>query len=545
MKSTLPLAVLAAVLLAPSAPADTIRLENGRIMHGNVDRGYVDPEYLRIQMFNTGGVVKVRWEHIIVEDRDTWQVDLGLRESDEAVELKVDGHKILFVNNLVLIGMILNPDALSGGAAGEIIVQSKGKQDTYPRGSIAKAEPMRVDLALVYTPRQAYEIKRDEINPNNGPTHFDLAEYGKAVRAYEEAKEHLLKAKEDLDFLKTPQGKQIDSKLATLEILLRNKALQTDLDRVKVALIEAKSAGRDFGRTAQIYLEARDSMLRIMKQYEDKKIQAEFKIPDLAKRVETERRVFFQKRMPTEVYSWLRKAANEKSREQKVKDIPPGTDRQQVAILQMKGTFEGARQYFTRQATEDLWNHIIKIVGAGEAMAEIQKTMDKDPAKLTEQEKDRAKRLAELEKSLRDELQDYWTNRSKSGGYTTSYGTGSFIVVKSDLKLTRKAPPAGGGNRGRAGGAGQQQQAVDVIKTPDQWWEAASTSEKANWLLSWYAEKSGFLEVTRKGPENAVNCDNCGGLGYKKVNVASTGEEEAERCQSCNGCKVIQKIRWR
>jgi hypothetical protein len=511
-------------------------------MHGTVDRGYVDRDYVRIQLFHTGGVVKVRWDHLILEDKEQWQVDLGLKQSAEEVQLKVEAHKITFVNASSIVGRILNPEDLSGGPATEVRIQRKGKVEPYARGQIAAFEPVVVDLELIYTPRQAYEIKRDEISPNNGPTHFDLAEYSKAVRAYEESKEHYLEAKKDEDFLKTPQGKQIDSRLATLEILLRNKALQGDLDKVKVALIEAKSSGRDFGRTAKIYLEAADSMLRIMEQYKDKKIQAEFRIPDLGTRVKKERREFFEKRMPVAVYTWLRMTANQKATEQKVKDIPDGTDRQQVAILQMQGTFEGARQYFTRQVTEDLWNHLVKTVGAGEKIAELQKIMDKDPARLTDADKEKAVRLAKMETTLRAELLQFWKDRVKTGGYTTSYGYGSFIVVKSDLKLTRKQPAAGGG---RNNAPQNQQQAVDVIKTPDQWWEGASTNDRVNWLLSWYAEKGGFLEVTRAGPDNAIPCDNCGGLGYRKTNVASTGEEEATRCPACNGCKVIQKVRWR
>jgi hypothetical protein len=540
-------ALLAA--LVPASRADTLRLENGRSLHGTVDRGYVDPDCVRIQLFHTGGVVKVRWEHLIAEDREGWQVDLGLRESDEAVQLKVEAHKITFLNATSIIAKILNPEALNGPASGEVRVMRKGKEETYARGQIAAVAPVLADIELIYTPRQAYEIKRDQINPNNGPTHFDLAEYAKAVRAYDESKEHLLEAKKDGDFVKTPQGKSIDSRLATLEILLRNRALQGDLDRVKVALIDAKSAS-SFGRAASVYLDAREAMYRIMDQYKDPKIQAEFKIADLAKRVETERRVFFEKKMPMEVYAWLRRKAAEKAGEAKVKDIPPNTDRAQIAILQAKGTFEGARQYFTRQVTEDLVNYLVGLVGAGEKLAEIQKIMDKDPAKLTDADKVRATNLAKMDKDLRNELVNkFWKDRSKTGGYTTSYGQGSFIVVKSDLKLTRKQPAGGnqggrGGNRQGAGG-GAQQQAVDVIRTPDQWWDESKSAERVGWLLSWYAEKGGFLEVVRAGPENAVNCDNCGGLGYNKINAASTGEEEAKRCPSCNGCKVVQKVRWR
>jgi hypothetical protein len=546
------LAVLAAALglgLAPAATrADVLRLENGRALHGSVDRGYVDREALRVQLFTTGGVVRVRWEHLIPEDRDAWQVALGLKDSSEALVLKVEAHKLLFTNASTMLGLVLNPEALDGPPAGEVRIQEKGKVVVMPRGQVARVEPVMLEIGLVFTPRQAYERKREELSPNTGPSHFDLAEYARQVGAYEEAKEHLLKAKEDPEFLLTGSGKLVESKLALLEILLKHRALKEELDRVNVRLIEARSSGRDFTRGAKIYLEARDVMYRLMTETTDKKVKDEFRMEDLARRVEKERREFFQRRLPPEVYRWLRQTAWEKAREQKVKDIPPGTDRQAAAILQMKGTFEGARQYFQRQVAEDLWNHLIKAVGAGEQLAEIDKIVAQNPTKLTPAEKERATRLAELDKGLRGELLDFWKNREKKGGATTSYGYGTFIVVKSDLKLTRKPPAAnqGGGRRGGGGGGGAAgPPPADVVKTPDQWWEEASGQERLNWLLSYCAERagtSGLLEIVR---EENVPCDGCSGLGYRKTSEASTGEETVTRCPTCNGCKVIRKIRWR
>jgi hypothetical protein len=525
------------LLAAPACLAESLRLENGRVMHGTVDRAYVDDHHLRIQLFSTGGVVKVRWEHIIPEDRDRWQVDLGLKESAEAQELKIDGHEVLFVNGDKKQGLVLNPEALDQGASAEVRIQMKGQPYAFPRGTIAKVTDARLDLALVYTPRQAYEIKRDQINPNNGQAHFDLAEYARAVGAYEEAYEHYGKAKEDVEFLKTRDGKLLDSKLATLEILRKNKALQQDLEAIRLRIIAGKNPAAAFPAAARAFLEARVEMQRLVKEVPDPKVQKEFRMSEIGLKIETERRAFFQNRLPQFVYAWLWKKADEKSKEKKVVDFDPTWTRQQRAAAEMQGTFEGAKQYFTRAILDDLWTYLVESVGAGDMLKEIQAVMDKDPAKLTEEQKQRAVDLARMDKELRGQLLDYWTNREKRGGYATSYGTGSFIVVKSDLKLVRKPPTSN-----KSGKGGNQSQAVDVIKTNDQWWEEVGSSDRARWLLSWFAEKGTFLEASRIWDDP---CDACGGLGYKKVSQATTGEEEVERCRSCNGCKVIHKVRWR
>jgi hypothetical protein len=534
------LAAAALAALAPGARADVLRLENGRTMHGTVDRGYVDEEALRVHLFSTGGTIRVRWDHLIPEDREKWQVDLGLKESEEARELKVDAHKILFVVNAETIhGLVLNPAALDGGPTTDVRIQVKGRELKYPRGQIARVEPARVDLALIYTPRQAYETKRDEIAPNNGPSHFDLAEYARLVGAYDEAKEHYEKAREDGIWKDTPAGRLVESRLVTLEGLLRNRGLQQEIDGVKVGLIEARS-NRDFAKAARGYLQARERVLALVAQIQDPRLQKEFKLPELAQRVEVERRKFFESKLPLEMYSRVRRLMYEKAKEQKVRDFPPTLSPQEKAAMMLKGTFEGARQYATRQVTEDLWNSLLKDAGAGDWLAQLEALMAKDPARVTDEDRAKAKHYAQMEKTLKQELLDYWANRNKNTFTVTSYGYGTFIVTGTSLKLTRKPPQAGSGGRG--GGPGGQQQAVDVVKTPDQWWEGASGKERQDWLLSWYAERGGLFDPFRHWEEP---CEGCAGLGYRKMTVAATGEEEAERCKTCNGAKVVRKVKWR
>jgi len=527
---------LLAALSAAPARADVLRMENGRVMHGTVDRSYVDQDHLRIQLFSTGGVVRVRWQHLIAEDRDRWRIDMGLKETSESQALQVDGHRFWVEGRTQpRLGLIQNPQDLEK-TAGEIRVLVKGSVEPYPRAMIIKVEPIRLDLALVFTPRQAYERKRDEINPVTGDAHFDLAEYARLVGAFDEAKEHYQKAKDAPDFGSTPRGKTIDSRLASLDILIRNKALQQEMERAKVALLEARTQS-DFARGAQFYLNARDVMFRLMTEVTDKKVQSELRMEELANRVEKERREYFQKRLFGEVRRRISVLANEKSGEAKVRDFPPGLDRAQLAELQAKGTFEGAKQYFTRKAKEDVWNAILRDVGASKALDDLKAIMEKDPAKLTDAEKEKATRLAKMEKELKAEMEDYWANRAKGGFVVTTYGHGTFIITGNQLKLQRK-PPSKAGSGPKKG----TQKATDVIKTPEQWWETAGRQERMNWLLTWFAERAGVFEVLRTWDDP---CTDCAGLGYKKTSVASTGEEEVERCVTCNGAKVERKVRWR
>ena len=133
-----PAAVAAAALLAAApARADILRMENGKVLHGTVDRSFVDADHVRIQLFTTGGTVRVRWNHLITEDRDRWQEDMGLKETTESRALQVDAHKFWVENRTQpLFGLILNPGDLDKGPTAEIRVQSKGSVDPYPRARI-------------------------------------------------------------------------------------------------------------------------------------------------------------------------------------------------------------------------------------------------------------------------------------------------------------------------------------------------------------------------------------------------------------------------
>jgi hypothetical protein len=527
-----------------TAHAEVLRLDNGRTMHGTVDRGFIDEEYVKIKLFSTGGVVRVRWEHLIHEDRDQWQIDLGLKEEEDDKALQFDGHKLLFLNNDTRLGYILNPEAMEGPPSTIVRFQTQGKVEEYPRAQIARVDNVALDISQVYTPMQAYEAKFEQIQPTTGYDHHALAEYARKVGAYDKAKEHWTEAQDDDEFMATDQGRRVESNLARIDILIRNQALRAELDVVKRMLVVAKSQ-RSFQRAAEMYRDARTEVFRLQTENEDEAVQKALKIPQLAKRTEVERRKFFERHLPREVYRRLRAMFYSKSREKKVKDIPPGVSRAERAKMETQGTFEGARQYSARQAKLDLWNGIFEDVGATKTLMEWQEKVEKDPTSITEEDQKELARLASMEKSLKRELAQFWEDRSKKHHTTTSYGYGTFIVDKGNsenLKTKRKPRSNRGGRNSRGNRGGSSSKKTKQATTQDEWWEQANAKERQNWLLSYFAERSDVLEVVRWWH---VDCDNCAGLGYKLINVAATGEQEAHRCTTCNGVGIIRKVKWR
>jgi hypothetical protein len=546
-----------ALLLPGSARAEILRLESGRIVQCSVDRTYLDADFLRVQVHSTGGVVRLAWKHLVPEDRERWQIELGLKESAEASELKVDGHKVLFVNNQELRGLVLNPEDLKGPATNIIRVQTQGRIEEYPRSQVAAVEPVRLDLAQVYTPEQAYQRRLEEIRPANGHGHFDLAEYARKIGAYARAKEHYAAAKDDGDFAQTPNGRRVESLLVKLEVVLRNLALKEQVDAVSQVLRTARGRGREFTfkRLSLMYRDARLEVGRLRKANPDADLQKEFRLPDLATRVETERRAFFQKALPVEIYNRYRSHLQAKAREAKVKDFPPSDPPQVLQQKKAQGTFESARQYAARGVVDDLWKGLMKDVGSSDEIekheALVAKAMERGtpPPVLTEEQKSRFEEMAKADKLLKQELLDFWTNRSKSFHTTTAYGYGSFIVTpRKPLPQAGRSAPGGNAPRG-GGGRNQPPRGQGATSTPaaspippDEWYDKANQGERMNWLQSYGAERNGLFEVMRAWTEE---CEACTGLGYKVASVAATGEQEAQMCTTCNQCGVVKKVKWR
>jgi hypothetical protein len=397
---------------------------------------------------------------------------------------------------------------------------------------------------------QAYEAKREQIQPTTGFDHHALAEFSRKVGAYDKAREHWLLAQNDAEWSQTEQGRRVESLLARIDILIQNQALREELDAVNRMLVVAAKAQRSFQRAAELYRDARGEVFRLQTAHPDEAVQKALKMPQLAKRVEVDRRKFFERHLPREAYRRLRTLLYDKAREKKVKDIPPGVSREERARLEAQGTFEGARQYAARQVKQDLWDGLYRDVGAAKVLEEIQARIEKDPASVTEADQAEVDRLAAMEKTLKQEIAQYWTDRSKRHHTTTSYAYGTFIVDKGNSDNLKAKKQTGrnqgnqgnrGGNRGGGGGGGGGAQKTVPPTTPDEWWEKADAKERAAWLMSFFAERSDVLTVVRWWH---VNCENCAGLGYKLVNVAATGEQEAHRCTTCNGVGVVRKVKW-
>jgi hypothetical protein len=112
-----------------------------------------------------------------------------------------------------------------------------------------------------------------------------------------------------------------------------------------------------------------------------------------------------------------------------------------------------------------------------------------------------------------DEIEEYWKSRDRPTTRETTYGSGSFIVVRRS-KAT--GTPAGA-----------------VRPTTDEEWWRDATYDKAAWLTAQFVECSGYFDVVSASEKPCPSCD---GAGYMRDGALCTG---------CNGCGVVRVVAYR
>jgi hypothetical protein len=84
----------------------------------------------------------------------------------------------------------------------------------------------------------------------------------------------------------------------------------------------------------------------------------------------------------------------------------------------------------------------------------------------------------------------------------------------------------------------------DQEVSPEEWWKAASPSERFQWLLAYYAEFSGDFDVTSLEFDP---CPTCGGTGV--IETIETGAQGSQnrrmKCAICHGVGVRRALSFR
>jgi hypothetical protein len=444
-------APLFSLVFCAGAFAEQIELANGGTMQGNVRAAESTDDALALELFETGGVVLVRWDHIEESRRKQIKEDLGFGSPTDVDEILVDGHELLLTNGTRDTGLVLNEAQKDQ----PLRLQTSTGEKTYPRENIAKVTATQVPGLLVHTPAQLYQILRDKNPPESARAHKDLGLKCMQIGALPQAREHLNTARGDDAFMKL-EGRVVDGLLRDLDILEKSAGAREMVTQIEIAIRSRR------------WNDAKTKLEDLAKQYTDETVRKKIRFSLLETKVMRGRDDHFRAELPRRVQKTMLALIDAKAKERKAIRENPDAPRSSAPV----GTLAAARQWAAKDLPKAIWD---------KSMSELGLTTE--------------------------EMDAYWKVRSNRVSYSATYGTGSFIVAK-------KAAPAPGAPRGDAarrpagsrpsdngskGGPPKAPQTKERAMTDEEWWEilAERPSDRARWLTAYFVENSGFFELLR------------------------------------------------
>ncbi len=495
-----------AALCARGARAELIELTNGQVLQGDVKESQSTEDGLAVDVYETGGVVIVRWDHVAPSQRRELRLKIGIDLPEESVVL-VDGHRVILTDGTKVEGIALNPRATNE----PLRMKTRSGVKEYERASLAgPVEDVKIDGLLVNTPDELFQSLRDKDPPETSAAHKALALSCMNFGAYDHAKEQLLACKSDAVFMATDEGKAVDSMLRQCDLMIRAKGA-SDL---AVQIRQAMGGNR--------WNDALNLLNQLDKDpnFKDEGIRKEIRFDILESRVVRGRDAWFQKEISKDVYKVFEQLVGEKAHEKKpLRD--PADDPNAKPGSVTPGTLASAKQWITASGglTQQLWDKV----------------------------------ASDLQLS-KDDIEKYWKSRFFIS-HRSSYGTGSFIVVTrattppkpggpTQPTQPQRRPPGSQHSSGKKDSGKNAPPPADKVEKPlteEEWWDSIQSPDKKAWLMAYFAERGGYFEVVAT-PQ--VNCERCQGLGLLK-SVGAQGDDNAHFCPTCNGCGLVRSVTFR
>ncbi len=486
-----------AMLLCVPCLGETIRLRSGKILLGRIE-GEPDERGFLFKRFDNGGVLEIKWEHLMPGDARRLKEKFGFLEANEE-EITVKAMRFTIglpglSNVQTRIGILVKRTDKF------IIIRVKGIE-TKIRKDLIKGTPEWVEVPAleVYTKDEFYHRQLQEIQPGEDPAkHEKLARILMAAGDYKMAKEHLLKVLELDPEYKNKGGveralKQVEEAIANKDIMELMKKLRQERSRrnYKKAMEIAEELDKKY-----------DTMPRSLKLLWVKRKQ----------RLLKERKLWLGKTVASRVYEMVRKVA-------------------QAKALDRNAGPEEIKEF----AKSEMWDLIIQKVSLGLGL-------EKDEAQGLWDEREALKTYRVQRASYGDGTfilpkdkalagTAYEGELSKAGGKNKRRMSEiekrirEFLRRKLQNRLNKKG-----------GGAGENRE-----KTPEEWWAEARINERKLWIMAYFAEFSGVMKVKKAFGEP---CKTCGGTGYLSGIDLKTGKEIRTTCPACHGYRIRRSITY-
>lgn len=494
--------MLSIALLAPLSPEEkpiTLHLADGTPVSGVIlADGFDESSGVTLRRDDNGGLLRLRWDQVLGKDVERIKRAYGFA-GDEAPVVQIDALKVTTTT-----GEIVGVDA--GRDGDTVLIRRKNEITRIPQASIRNIQTVLVDALDVEDPNALYDRALAKIDQTKAVDWYNLALTAEGITLYEQAK-HCLDTVLEID----PEFPK------------------KDLIRERKTLLDVKTAER----------EQTEVLMRV------RSLKGHKRFPEAAALAQD-----FITKWPSS-----RQLAHV---QREMKDI---------AVRQKEAMLSGLRTNFVRFLRDEVLQAYAydRKRGLGESMTYAQEEAFDATIEI----------LAKYLKTDAAATVALWDERGAEGSpITASYGGGTFILGEDSKKgYDKKALAAAkeakdkeakdaedakkkGGEKTledkineklkekakqREARNSKRKQATDVIAdvppTPDEWWAAASTDERLSFLLAFFAEKAGKVNVSALDQRVCSTCSGRGALEFYNTNAGPNGESEQE--VPCPRCKTL------
>ncbi len=481
----------AGVAAEPAPEVTMIRLRGGRIQWGSI----VDhtAEALIFTRLDTGGQVTLPWNFLDpAQDLELRMrfgyVDLGGDEVMMSAEL------IVLVDGQEVIGRV------QGRTQDAVLFKSGGLTLAIPKQRIrSHVAGVRVPALDIYTRGELYADEFLRSDGESAESQRLLAEYCERIFDFPHALQHYL-ASQELDSDGDPKALAV--KIARVQAKVDSQE-QVDY----LAHVDHLSRRKNYAQ-ALLDLEAFDGL------FPDSPLLAD-RIK-LEKRVIRVREAYTRKKVATRWFAWMGRLAAKAAREK---------------------TYQESLTYVGELFGEEI------VLNVTLEMRRIWPSIEED------------------------QVRQFFIERKRGRWKPASYGLGTWLLgeddaLKGGTAEVQKKEPESARDRERADleekinrfMRNQQMQKRNSNSEEDEeevanFWKTLSSSARRYWLIAYYAENAGHLDVRSK-PE-LRNCSECAGTGAHQViytGSARAGASSGLRlvtCGACHGIGRVRRIRYR
>ncbi len=497
--------LFAAQEAAPEATATTmLKLRTGDILFGSILAH--DPDGLSFRRLETGGELRLPWSNLDPEESAAMRLRFGYVET-EAEELLIDADRLELADGREVIGRIVN-------RTDEHLWVKRAEGTTpVPKSNVRAVTGMQVPALDVFTKEELYQDKAFELQGRlalegraGAEAHDELARHAERLLDYPHALEHY------------QEVQALDPAYDTARLA---QAVQRSQEKAAQQQQVEHLARIDLHRARKSYDKALAELESFPRLFPDSPLLEDWN--KLQKRVAKSQERDLRDEVVRGWHEWTLRLAREAAR---------------------KKSYEEVLGYLDEKMSEEV---------ADKVREDVQKIAPGIDA---------------------DAVRRLWNERKSVRYHTATYGLGTWLLgeaARAELDQKQEdekaaADPNAAPEKGSQAAArkkleerikrylenqklaqeAQQETAQD--EDPQVFWESWNLSGRAQWILAYYAEKSGDFRDLQPRFEN---CRECGGTGARDilfVGAAMAGQGAKQTlvpCQTCHTIGIVRRIRYR